>query len=612
MPRFPTGTLVLAFALAAWIPPRAAADPVADAYRRALASGDQAAAYRAQSFLMPPYGDDPNAWHGITIRRAVNGRIGRPRYPFTYQDMADLRVRALYARAGIARMERAATSELDLIRRIADWANRQWGHMRPLPYASWDALEILDRGEKGDGFWCEYKAALFVQACNAAGLTARIVGINRKDEDSHMVAEVYSNQFRKWMLVDAWWNCYYERNGVPLSAIEFHQAAGHLDGIEAVFGPSGKLKEYWALKTGRATSLPHANQRVAVATDPQHGLNDWYYDLHVVLRNDHTVHPQPNHNTYVDGFLVPPNYRGGDWRGAQLHWVDEHTPPQLTAPNSSNLADFEWPLNEVRVDLQLVSVAGEKPVIAARFTTRTPSFARFDLQVDGTPVSITADPLSADAVTGANYTWALKPGENTLHITAVNVVGRAGFPSDFILDYDPAATQLPPHVTSIAVPNPGFEERSGDNRPAGWSTITSNQLGAGEFTLDGQQSHSGREALRVTPARDRATGIDYAFIVRSDNFRVNPATDVVYSVWLKAAQDDTPVDIALLDGTYKGHGTYAERVQVGREWKRYDLKCRLHNQLTTVWVGFKVYHGTVWADDASVREADRAEAILGR
>lgn len=588
-----------AWALMAGCVAHAFADNAARAYREAVEKGDRAAVYRAQSFLVPSYGDDPNLWHGITIRQANNGRVGRPAHPFTYQDMTHLKVRALYDRAGLAEMEKASRTELELIRRIADWANRQWGHLRPLPYASWDALEILDRAEKGDAFWCEYKAALFVQACNAAGLTARIVGINRKDEDSHMVAEVYTNQFRKWMLVDAWWNCYYERAGVPLSAIEFHRAATNLAGIDLVFGAGGKKNEFWDVKTGKATTLPHANRRVPVTSDEMKGLNAWYHDVHIVLRNDHTVNPQQNANTTVDGFLVPPNYRGGDWRGAQLHWVDAQAMPQLTAPNSDDINDFEWPLNEVNVDLQLASLPGEPPVIMAKFTTDTPCFAGYDLRIDGVAIP----------QVGGACAWRLKPGTNTLRIASLNAVGRAGFQSEFVLEYDPALVDCSaPAVVKLA--NPGWEDAAAatpdaPTRPGAWSTITSNPLHAGEFTLDGSEKRSGRFALRTTPARDLKSAIEYAFIVRSDPVKTNAASDVIYSVWLKASHDDTPVDLALSDATYKGHGTYVERINVGREWKRYELRCRLHSELTSVWVGFKVYHGTVWADDADLVEVPK-------
>lgn len=565
------------------------------------ATSDQPAppAARAESFVAPPYACDLNRWHGIQFTKAVNGRVGRPAHPFVYQDMTHPKVRALSERAGIAALAAASRSELELIRRIANWANSHWGHLRPVPYASWDALEILDRAKRGDAFWCDYKAALFVQACSAAGLTARMVGLNRKDADGHTVAEVYSNEFRKWMLVDAWWNCYYERRGIPLSAIEFHRAAGDLAGIDLVFGENGKKNEYWDFKTGKAAGLPHANRRVPVLEDPARGMIAWYHDLRIVLRNDHTVNPQRAQNRYVDGFLVPPNFRGGEWWNPILHWVDERTMPQLTALNSGDIADFEWPLNEVKVDLVKTSAAGEPLVIDAHFSTHTPDFATYALTIDG----------AAATPKGSAYRWKLKPGRNALVVASVNAVGRRGFPSEFVVEYDPAAVDYTARQP-IGFAHGGWEPaEAGSLKPKGWSTITANALKEGEFTLDAAVKRTGTAALRATAARDPRTGTEYPLVIRSDDFRVNAATDVIFSVWLKASRDDSPVDIVLLDATYKGQGTYVERIHVGRDWRKYELKCRLHNELTSAWVGFKLYGGTIWADDAEVVEVRAAASF---
>ena len=96
--------------------------------------------------------------------------------------------------------------------------------------------------------------------------------------------------------------------------------------------------------------------------------------------------------------------------------------------------------------------------------------------------------------------------------------------------------------------------------------------------------------------------MEYAFIVLSDKFAVNPATDVVYSIWLRASKNNTPVDITLHDDSTWGLGIYVKRVTVGKSWKKYELKCRLHNKLARLFAGFKVYTGTVWADDAQYKE----------
>ncbi len=521
--------------------------------------------------------------------------------------MAHLKVRKLYERAGIAEMERASSSELELIGRLSDWANSHWGHMQPLPYPTWDAHEILDKAEAGDAFWCTFKAALFVQACNAAGLTARVLGINPEDSAAHTVTEVYNNEFRKWMLVDPWMNCRFERGGVPMSALELHDAAGagDLSGITLVFGENGRGTEFWDKKTGRTDTIPHANARVPIEEDKDTGLAKFYYDIRIVMRNDHTVHPQSTENVYVDGFMVPYNARGGEWWGPQLKWADDATFPQITCPNTNVRDEFEWPLNEVAVDLRKTTVSGEPVVLEARFSTLTPSFSHYAVEVDGRPVDVDGD----------TYIWKLEEGENRLTVAAVNVTGRKGFPSEFALNYDPSLVDFSRRV-EIGVPNPGFEQPDtgagkGDT-PSGWRTITSNALRYGSFTLDTREKHSGARALKASPAGDPETGVEYAFIVRSDNFEVNPATDVVYSIWLRAAEENTPVDIALLDSTYKGQGTYVERVSVGREWKRYSLPCRLHNEIFRAYVGFKVYTGTVWADDAEIIEAGRMGVSLDR
>ncbi|MCD6308833.1 MAG: transglutaminase domain-containing protein, partial [Candidatus Latescibacteria bacterium] len=244
--------------------------------------------FEAQSYLAPPFCYDLNIWNGVKFKKAVNGRVVEPSHPFVYQDMAHLKVRKLYDRAGIAGMERASATELELIGRLSDWANMHWGHMQPLPYPTWDAHEILDKAETGDAFWCTFKAALFVQACSAAGLTARMLGINPKNSAAHTVTEVYVNEYRKWMLVDPWMNCYFERDGVPMSVLELHRAAADLEGITLVFGENGRGTEFWDFKTGKADEIPHKNARIPIAEDPAKGLYNFYYDIRIVMRNDHT------------------------------------------------------------------------------------------------------------------------------------------------------------------------------------------------------------------------------------------------------------------------------------------------------------------------------------
>ena len=573
------------------------ADPAAEKYSKAVERGDIASAYQLQTYFADPFCYDLNTFHGISITKAVNGRVVKPSYPFTYQDMTHLKVRKLRERIGIDDMIADTDSELELIRIISDWANGQWGHMRPLPFPSWDAHEILDRVEAGDSFFCTYKAVLFVQACNAAGLTARILGINRKHGSAHTVTEVYSNEFRKWMLVDPWINCYFERDNAPLSARDLHDSMDDLDGIFLVIGPRGYGQEAKNYSIGAIDSMPGANKKIPCKAEKH---SDMYYDIRIVLRNDHMVHPQETENLMTDdGFMIPYNPRGNVWWGPQLKWTDDSTPPSITCENTGEITDFEWPLNEVKVDLKKVSVPGAPLVLRAEFSTHTPSFSHYRLLVDGTEV-----PLDGDT-----FSWKLREGRNTLEIASFNTAERGGFPSEFVIEYDPASIDYSSPVT-VALKDPGMEKLSEDNTtPSVWKAITPNALKFSEFRLDSKTKHSGQYAIKAEPAKDTNSGIDYAFIVMSERFKVNPATDVIYSIWLKADRDDTPAYFFLWDESRfgLGCGLFNKAVTVGRKWKRYELKCRLHNELTFASVGFKVLKGTVWADDVGYEEVRRQE-----
>jgi hypothetical protein len=71
---------------------------------------------------------------------------------------------------------------------------------------------------KGNCYFCTYKAMACVELASAFGWTARLVNIMY-----HMVYEMWSNQWNKWVLCDSLFNVHYEKDGVPLSAWEIRR-----------------------------------------------------------------------------------------------------------------------------------------------------------------------------------------------------------------------------------------------------------------------------------------------------------------------------------------------------------------------------------------------------
>ena len=89
-----------------------------------------------------------------------------------------------------------------------------------------NALEVLEHAAQGATFWCTHYAISYAECAAALGWQARKIGVDRKHgpggmgSSHHGVAEVWSNQFRKWVVMDAQSNVHFEKAGIPLSAWE--------------------------------------------------------------------------------------------------------------------------------------------------------------------------------------------------------------------------------------------------------------------------------------------------------------------------------------------------------------------------------------------------------
>ena len=83
---------------------------------------------------------------------------------------------------------------------------------------------ILDAALKGHGFHCGHYEVVQNAVMNAYGYVTRCLGagpgVKGGPDGHHGINEIWSNQFQKWFLSDAKYNHHFEKNGVPLSALE--------------------------------------------------------------------------------------------------------------------------------------------------------------------------------------------------------------------------------------------------------------------------------------------------------------------------------------------------------------------------------------------------------
>ncbi len=98
-------------------------------------------------------------------------------------------------------------------------------HGDPYPGGGY-AEGILDAALEGQGFHCGHFMTVQNAVMNAYGYVTRCLGAGpgvqgmEGPDGHHGINEIWLNQFNKWVLSDAKYNHHFEKNGIPLSALE--------------------------------------------------------------------------------------------------------------------------------------------------------------------------------------------------------------------------------------------------------------------------------------------------------------------------------------------------------------------------------------------------------
>jgi len=319
-----------------------------------------------------------------------NPPILRSSYHFAHQRADDARTGILRKRWKLDEVVAGAESELQKFVLLRQWVRSQWedGWNRgPLDFVPhWDTLAILEltRRQLTLGM-CTHYATVMTHCCTALGLTART-----QIMQAHCINEVWSNEFRKWVAMDVGGDTddsrkttyHLERDGVPLSALEAHQAwvSKDLAGID--FAPES---------AGEAFKL---EDRLKL------------FDRFMIhLRNDELTSLEPGEPEHG---VLPYHYNG------YLFWEDDDTPPlPWFSLSTRRAADLYWSVNRTHIHLREGAAAGELEVLLEHCM---PNFAEFEAQMNG----------GEWAPTPAEFTWRLAEGTNRLSARAVNAYGLPG------------------------------------------------------------------------------------------------------------------------------------------------------------------------------------------
>ena len=154
-----------------------------------------------------------------------------PAYRFFYSDtLNNTYLRTLRQDYALDQLVANAASELDSITIILGWSSAQWEHNGSNTPSKSDALTILEEAKNGSQFRCVEYGILAAESLNALAIPARPLSIKTRDVAKvrsgagHVVTEVYSASFNKWIFIDPQFNVMPLKNGIPLNGVEFQQA----------------------------------------------------------------------------------------------------------------------------------------------------------------------------------------------------------------------------------------------------------------------------------------------------------------------------------------------------------------------------------------------------
>jgi Transglutaminase-like superfamily len=389
-----------AFHLAPWAfasqAARVAATPVADSlYRSDVAqSAAIAAGYRVG--MQPPAGTSSLASWQSAVGRIPGLELENPsglvelngRIPFVYETSSAQFLSAFRQTYHLDEVVKGAATEYDAMLKLAAWAGTRFDHgTDPVPGGNQvcDPSAVIAAGQSGSRYWCEIAARVMVHAANSLGWQARIITGSRDGYTwEHAVAELWSNQFDKWIAIDTDFNVIYEEAGVPLSAFELSARGEKLDQEHRL-----TVREIAPVKP----SLPRKD------------LMPYYAYVHVDLRTDWCTRP-----------LRAGSPAGGD---QSTWWVARPTLPRiLTAKvRVDDPAKFDWHVNAVALyALEARPVAGGAAQITTALSGYSPAFDHFEVSLDDAPWQ---------RIDAAKYEAHFAPGEHTLR---ARLVTRAGYP----------------------------------------------------------------------------------------------------------------------------------------------------------------------------------------
>jgi len=296
----------------------------------------------------------------------------------------------------LAEIIKPGKTEFDKMLLMLDWVSKRWRHHSSNIGEDQNALAILNAAEKGERFRCVEFSIVFANCMTALGYPARTIALQREgvslSSSNHVCAEIWSNQFQKWVVVDPQNNGYWKSGETILNADECRNlyAAGREDEMEFIIQDKtadvDRLKKQWI-----------------------------FYFFHIKFPERYTFFEKLEHSTSSDNRIefmsknvLPELYYAKRPKNPRWTTDKEKAYPQL---NQTTIllehTDMEKPSPQIRISLKHIMTY----------------FAKFMVKINESGWEEKED----------SFIWSLEKGLNSIEVKAVNRSGIEGRPSKIVL-----------------------------------------------------------------------------------------------------------------------------------------------------------------------------------
>ncbi len=229
------------------------------------------------------------------------------------------------------------------------------------PYPGGDSVEgILDEALKGAGFHCAHYMKVQNAIMNAYGYVTRTLGagpgVKEGPNGHHGINEIWLNSYQKWFLSDAKYDHHFEKDGVPLSALEVRDEYLKNRGSDII---KVKGPDRTPIDADPETGTKKERSAQTYTWIEFHGYNDMFT-------------AEPHHRelliVYEDEY-----FRNNTWYwGKGKHWAYDKPEFMLRVPDRDAM---EWTPNTI---VSNVKVNGKKALI--ELISDTPNFMEYQVK----------------------------------------------------------------------------------------------------------------------------------------------------------------------------------------------------------------------------------------